>query len=323
MTGAWPWQGVLRALVHARASELQLAQYVAVLKGIRKALDDWIPLQRLDICRRLFADLGLAVEIDCIFAPLARPDHVLGAQVVPTTEAIALPYRASTHAPEGSSVHIVVSSRPDYAAEALASGFYHSFIAGRILRKPLVDHHWLGEAFGYPSCCVRFFLEHNDWPRQNTYAETTQASRRLCWETNCLPKHTPFMALFHIPCAWDCEATRSYTRDVLQAVAMHDEAYAQAIERLMRTPALTLSEVSTWAMHGGRHDHGGRVRYASAQYLGSDLRRDRGSVILARGDALAIDAGSVLVFREGRLTDVLPAKCDAGVIEVPLMLMFQ
>ncbi|MEE8519569.1 MAG: hypothetical protein V3S98_10640 [Dehalococcoidia bacterium] len=218
---------------------------------------------------------------------------------------------------------MVVSSRRDWASEAIAAVWYSVAVEDRIVRKPLIDHYRFGLALGYPKCCVRFFLRHNDWPRMNTLADAASNSARVCWETNSFPRHTPWMAVFHMPCSFDCSATRSQTIAVLEAVRGLDRQYAEYIERFMRQPVLVSNEVLCYALVGGRLTTTGRVAYEEAIYLGGHQRSDAYGCSLTNGDEVTVSDGIIFVSRSGCLVDALETRCDRGVVEVPLLLMFQ
>lgn len=320
---SWPWTGILQDLVEARGSELQLAQYIAVLAGIRKSLDDWVPAPRLETYHRALKKIGLHVEIDCLFRPLPETSHVWGADAVPTTRAVGMEYRAEAEPDSATTVHVIVSSRADWAGEALAAAWYSVAVEDRIVRKPLIDHVRFGHALGYPDCCVQFFMNHNDWPRMNTLSETLKNSTRICWETNSFPKHTVWMSVFHIPCAFDCAATRSHATAVLAAVRDVDRRYAEHIELFMHHPVLVVSEVLCYALVGGRLTATGRVAYQQAIYLGGERRSDAYTRSLANGDEVAVSDGTIFIWRGNRLTRTLETRCDRGIIQVPLLLIFE
>ena len=202
---------LLRDLIQGRGSTHQLSSYIALIAGLRRSLDDWIPPDRLDSWTRIAARLGLTVIPDCLFCDLAGAPYT---GVVPTTRATAEPWRSGASSGSRGMVHVFVSSSRERAEEALAAGWYSLVVHGRPITKPLVDHGRLGMAFGYPECCVKFFMSRNDWPRWNTLAESFKASRQTLWECNCLTKHTPCMMIYHMPCSFDCSATTAYSRSL-------------------------------------------------------------------------------------------------------------
>jgi hypothetical protein len=320
---SWAWTGFLRELVEVRGSEQQLAQYVAVKAQIRKSLDDWIPARRLASFLRFAQRVGLAVEIDCTFRSFDETTKIPGSSLVPTTQAYGAAFDHQNLDEPDASIHVFVSSRPDWAANAVAAGWYSVAIGDRLVRKPQIDHQRLGTAFGYPPCCIDFFLKHNDWPRTNTLAEAYAQTQVTRWQTNCLAKHSPFMAVFHLPCSFQCAATCEYTEGVLDEVKKLDSAYAEQTKLFMRQSYLAISEVLCYALVGARGTASGRTAYRNAIYTGGKRHMDRLSESLAEGDEIAVAHGTVLIWREGQIVRAFDARCDGGQVEVPVLLHFE
>lgn len=317
------WKGLLGELVRARRTDAQLSQYVAVIAQVRRSLDDWIPAENFDAFRRLAAAHGLVVEADCIFKPLVEESTVIGLDLAPTTRASGAPYAEDAERVPGTSVHVVVSTRADWAAETLAAGWYPLVVNGRMVRKPHVDHKRLGYAFGYPTCCVDFFMTHNNWTRLNTLADAVKASGRIDWRANCLLKQTPWMTIFHMPCSFDCPATLEYSTALLTAIRELDVEYAEKIEDSLRQHFLVFSEAASHLLKGARKTGAGRVSYEQATYVGGRTYYDKYSRALAQGNELSIDDGIVFVWRDGHLVETLETRCDLGVVEVPMVLSFE
>jgi hypothetical protein len=322
MNYSWPWQGFLRNLVEIRSKEAMLTQYVAVLAGARRALDDWIPARHFNAFLELMKKHGLVVEVDCVFKHLAEESEVKGKNLAPTTRAVGVSYRDGMDEAPGTEAHVIVSSRADWAAETLAAGWYPVYVDSRMVRKPQVDHRWLGVAFGYPECCVDFFINHNDWPRFNTLADAANASSTLRWETNCLLKHSPWSTLFHMPCSFDCPATINYTNEVLQAVRELDAGYAEHIQASLKQHFLMISEGLCYMLAGAREGREGRTAYEKAVYVGGYVRYDHYSNLLASGNELKVSDGMIFIWRDGELIESIETRCDQGIAEVPMVFGF-
>lgn len=316
------WAGFLGDLVKVRRTATHLSQYIAAMAEIRRSLDDWIPAENFDAFRRLAATGGLVVEVDSVFKPIAEESAVIGLNLAPTTRAVGVPYSEGAGPEAGTHVHVVVSARADWAADTLAAGWYPVIVNGRMVRKPHVDHKRLGRAFGYPACCVDFFMSHNDWTRLNTLADAVKASKRLDWRANCLLKQTPWMTIFHMPCSFDCAATLEYSTAVISATRELDVEYAEKIEASLRQSFLVISEAASYVLEGARGTDGGRVAYEKATYVGGRAQYDRYSSPLAKGDELSVEDGVVFVWRGGQLVETLETRCDRGIVEVPMVLNF-
>jgi hypothetical protein len=323
MSWSWPWTGLLHDLVDVRGSEQQLCQYVAVLSGIRRSLDDWIPISRFDAYKRFAARLDLFIEVDCLFKSIGHDAPVFGSNYMPTTRAIGACYPQGADSNPATSVHVVVSSRSDWAAEALASSWYSVAVDGRIVRKPLVDHVRFARALGYPECCIQFFVRNSNFATLNTPAQVAQASTNIHWEANCLAKHTPWMTIFHMPCSFDCRATRDYTTAVLSEVRHLDLGYAQKIETFLRQRFLLINEILCYALVDAHTSAGGRIAYDGAVYVGYGEGNDRYGPILAMGNELEIADGILFVWNGGQLIEGLETSCARGIMDVPIVLEFE
>ena len=327
MRSSWDWKGLFRDLVEVRGSELQLPQYAAVVAGVRKSIDDWVPIDRFNAYKRFAASAGLVVLVDCIFSPITNSDSVLGINYAPTTRARGGVFDSSVKDPHAS-VHVVVSTRADWADDTLAAAWYSVAVENRVLTKPKIDHARLGLAFGYPECCVRSFISHNNWGRECTLTEAARMSREIYWETNCLPKNTPWMTIFHLPCAFDCPGTRTYSRDVIHAVSDIDPAYASHIRSFMKQIYLVINEKLAYALVGGVMIGTNRVIFKRAVdvYANTVFREphyDHWSRALETGNQVLVTGDSVVVSNEDAIVEVLELRCDRGIVEIPLLLNFE
>ncbi len=322
------WTGIFQELAEARDSDTQLSQYAAVAAGLRRALDDWVPVDRVASYCALTTRLGLSVEVDCVFESVANGAQITGSDFAPTTRASASLYRKGIATSPDSRLHVVVSSRSEWAADALAAAWYPVAVESRVLRKPLIDHARMGRALGYPSCCVEFFVSHNDWSRQNTLAEAARRSGSFHWEANCLTKFTPWMLSFHMPCAFDCKETIRYAHEVLELVRTWDPKFADQIVAYMRRPCFALSERFACALDGVRPIARNHDAYEAVEDLCRGIpirtRDDEARVqALNSGDACRIDGGTVYIYNDGMLHAMFDAKADLSIVEVPLLLPFE
>lgn len=324
---AAPWREGLYDLLRLRKEALQLAQYVAVLSGLKRSMDDWIPGPLFEPYRSVIERMGLAMAIDCVFAPLPDTQRTFGLDWAPTTRSAGRPYDPREPLDRRSQVHVVVSSRPEWAAETLALAWYSLVVEGRVIYRPHKDFFRFGLALGYPECCVRFFMEHNDWPRQNTMAEAARVSRSLSWKANCLAKNSPWMLIFHMPCAFDCARTLEYSTSLIEEIRDFDRTYADTIEGFLKRTFLVVNERLVFALLGAGRGAQGRVRYEGADDLHKNMvlkdpRHEEYESLLAGGNELSVRDGAVLAWQDGTLTGSVETRCDQGVAEVPLILRF-
>jgi hypothetical protein len=321
------WKGPFRDLVDVRGTEGQLPQYASVLTGTRKSMDDWIPVSRFDAYERLARRLGLVIRVDCVFKSRAASDNVLGSEYAPTTRARGCLLADVLIDDPLADVHVVVSKRSDWADDTLAAAWYSVAVNNRVLTKPTIDHVRLGLAFGYPECCVRSFHRYNNWGHYCTLTEALRRSRALYWETNCLPRNTQWMTIFHLPCSFDCVRTRDQSREVLSAVREFDVEYADLIERFMRLPYLMINEKLAYALIGGTMIGPTRAVFDRAVdvYANTSFRERRDDLrsrALSASNEVVVTDDAVVASRDGRIVDVLELRCDRGIIEVPSLLDF-
>ena len=324
------WEGFLGNLVTLRRSSALIPQYIAVRAGLRKSLDDWVPLGSLDPFARVLANEGLVFRIDCVFTPLAAGQSAAGMQYAPTTRATGTPWREGTTQRQYTtdSVHLVIAATSEHAEETLHNAWYPVVVHDRVLRKPLKDHQWLGETFGYPDCCVTAFMRDNNWNRTNMYAEAARRSHEFAWQTNCLPKLGPWTTVFHMPCSFDCRPTISYTDSLLKEISAYDLEYGRKIQFAMRQPVLTLSERSGVALHNSHSITRQTASYSGVTdwYTESPYRQsfeNHRFQTLQSGDRISVIDGCVVVQSGGALRGVIEPIWDTEVVEIPEILVFE
>jgi hypothetical protein len=330
MTYAPQWRTALNELASLREGAMQVAQYLAVMSQIRRSMDDWIPAPRFEAFRQIARQLGVMVEVDCVFSPITASEQAFGAQYAPTTSARgrAFSFLETDQFQLHDEVHVVLSTRADWAAETLAAVWYPIVIDNRVVNKPSVDVWRLGRAFGYPACCVRSFMAHNDWPRQNTIAETAKASAHLSWKANCLAKNSPWMLIFHMPCAFDCAGTLAYSSALIEEIRRYDPGVMARIEAYLRQVVLVINERVSFVL-GDAIDAGcGRTRYRGVESLRwffgiEDPLHEPCLAALRRGNEVSIADGIVFVWNDGVLRDAIETGCDRGIAEVPMILDFR
>jgi hypothetical protein len=348
---SYPWKSAVDELKLLRGKGFQVSQYLGVISGLKASIDDWIQVGQLETYGRYLRRAGLTYEVDCIFRRLPDTRKAFGTMYAPTTRAIGLPWVAEAQISAATiddctksdadlgtnaglpykpndEAHIIVARTSEAAAETLACAWYPVIVEGRVMTCPHGDAIRLGDALGYPRCCVDFFIAHNNWPRQNHYAEAARVSASLDWRANCLAKNTQWELIFHMPCSFDCPATLTYSAALLEAVREYNEAYAQRIENELQRTVLVASERLVFALTDPQFTDNSYVNYSSVESLQAmvrlrDPRHDDYYALLAAGNSLTIADGAVIVMQDGRALGSLLAYADRGVAEVPLVLDFR
>ena len=324
------WRTKLSELIELREGVMQPAQYIAVLAGIRRSMDDWIPAPKFEAFQRLVTELGFTTEVDCVFSPVDPTAQAFGSEFAPTTRAqgrafrFAEPDQFQLH----DEIHVVIARSAEAAAETLALVWYPVVINNRVIYKPSVDVYRLGLAFGYPECCVDSFMKHNDWPRQNTIAEAAKRSERFSWKANCLAKNTVSMLIFHMPCSFDCTATLNYSSCLIEEVRSFSFEFADRIEASLRQVVLVINERTAFVLKNASQGVNGRTQYDGIASLRGffgieDPLYEPCLSALTKGTEVDVADGSVVVWTNGRMTDVIETSCDRGIAEVPLILDFR
>jgi DNA repair photolyase len=170
-----------------------------------------------------------------------------------------------------------------------------------------------GLALGYPPCCVQRFVELERDPAKDEAGLNELALRVLAgdgeraipWELNPLSSCSP---IGFFPCAGTCEAALACARRILTALREADPAaYERARAALLR-PVLFIRYPLFWVLDGAESTAlGVRYREALANDDGTPtppaLRAwawDEIGAILAAGDEVCLDAGSLEVLASGR-----------------------
>lgn len=233
-----------------KQNDALLPVYAGVISEARKSMDDWIPVKAIDAFKEFVRGYGLSIAEDCIFEPLPADAKIDALDRSPTTHARGLALRDIESAAPAAAVHVFVSRRRDWAEEALSSFSYPVAIPrDRLLVWPRIDASRVGAAFGYPKCCVQSFLQWNNWRLYSHFSHAYQSAERVDWRANCLPRSTPFMTIFHVPCEPACQPTIAMSQQTLDAVAGFDADYARAIEESLRGVFLIIHEGLVYKLH--------------------------------------------------------------------------
>lgn len=114
------------------------------------------------------------------------------------------------------------------------------------------DHYGIGNLLGYPSCCVEHFnnvfveqqIEDTTWHRAlNTsdkhvkYKDDNKiVLQNIPWQTNNIFKSFHNMAIFHMPCSFDCKKTLSVAKSWFNLAESLDLEGLRELEIFLRLP---------------------------------------------------------------------------------------
>jgi hypothetical protein len=294
----------------------QLATFIAVVEGIKPVMDDWVSLEQLPNFEKLLVELSLSYRLGPIFEPIAAADArtIVGGEQFNTT-------RAQVGMADRGRIQVFLGRDEQHVDEAARSGWYNLAVAGRVVLKPWIDHHWFGLALGYPPCCLRAFAADGGWDLTNPYAlataRTNGIARALC---NPVMRHSGLSFITHYPCSFDCERSAQYAARVRQCLLRHAPSIAEQADRNVAAPYLLLSG---WAAFGFEGQIAGqRIDYSSFWTAPTNNPNTELGRLLSEGDAVEITANIIRVIAGDELVGTYEARSDHYVPELPVLVDF-
>ncbi|HOC91520.1 MAG TPA: hypothetical protein PKH33_04030 [bacterium] len=298
----WYKPQYLYDICEARGGIGQLFLYYSVLAGLKPALDEWIPTERLPRYLKVCEKYGLLTEIESIFYNEASDEvrDSIGGEFLTTTVACG--------APAGSGysgrAHIYVSKSEEALDRIKRTGWYPISVNRRIVTKPQIDYMWFGEHLGYPKCCIDYFSRvnnHSLYP--NTlllpFKNTKSKPNYLC---NSLVKDA-YCYLYHIPCGFDCRATAELSAELRAFIQKHDRGYADYIDRHMKLNFIVFRERDIYAFDGV--PEGNVLKYNVTAFVDSYLYPGELLNVFAHNDTLAIHEDKIFVMSGGKITNTI------------------
>lgn len=302
----------------------QLLVFMACVLGFKPLMDDWIPAWRMEEYRQLCRSYGLHVRADVtkILIPRERAEaRAMGGTTLSSTVAVGLPVGAGfpERARANVRTHVFLSRDRDLLRHGM---WYPVIVKDRVLWPPYADILTYGRLLGYPDCCIRFFRQRNDWSRFSFLAEIHRESRGAPrhWLCNPLTKDRTYSYIYHMPCRWDCPATRELAGRLRSEVALREPELVRQVDRHLRLPALVFYERKHFVFDGTLQ--GNRLTYRKVYYPDGDLTGQALLPRLARGDALELEGDTVRVFRDGELVDRIQARSEGFAPEHPFLIQF-
>jgi hypothetical protein len=298
--------------------------FMACVLGLKPLMDDWIPVGLLDDYRQMCRRHGLHVRADVTKVLVSRPRaeaQALGGNTLSSTVALGLPLGAPLpeEARAQARVHVFLSRDRDLLRHGM---WYPVIVKDRVLWPPYADVLAYGRMLGYPECCIRFFRQRNDWNRFSFLAEIHRASlgRPRHWLCNPLTKDRTYSYIYHMPCRWDCSATRELAGRLRSEVARREPELVRQVDRHLRLPALVFYERKHFVLDGTLQ--GNRIEYRAVHHPDADPEGRALQQRLARGDALELEGDTVRVFHQGEELDRIQARSEGFAPEHPFLIQF-
>jgi len=186
-----------------------------------------------------------------------------------------------------------------------------------------------GVALGYPTCCVRHFveLEQSDRAAEDGINEAAIRSPagirgRIPWQMNPLNAFSP---IGFTPCSVNCRAARVLAERVLSALRAESQMAHAAVRRALMRPVLFFRYAIFYVLDGCPV-HLGEVRYTRAvaameslapRFISTWQDQLIGSRLVA-GDTIRLTEDALEVSRDGKQS----ARWNLDARRVPLLLQF-
>lgn len=294
----------------------QLPSFIAVVRGLKPAMDMWVRRGTWEAFEHLVSRFGLQYHVDTYFDRHA--EEML--KTLPPDSFTTTRATLSREFTDRAEAHVFVAKTQAPLTEAVAAGWYPLVIDGLVVEKHLADHEKFGEALGYPACCRKFFRRRNNWYYDNSYyaayLNTTTVPQTL---SNGLSRHTAFCLTPHLACSFACEASMAYGANLRDEISREAPAYAVEIDRRLATPMLCLSELHIYRFEG-QMPSSNRIDYEFVEPVEPTTHTDPLYQMLARGDACIVDGNIVRVERRGYQIDAYAARADKHGPEFPFVI---
>lgn len=303
-----------------KRSSLQLVQIMAVIKGIKPLMDDWISVDRYDQYRRICRQYGLFVQPDAIFNITNISKKIIGKETLTTTVARGSYFKTSVKG--NGSVHVFISRSKKRLQEGFVNGWYPLIIDGRVVDRPLIDAFKFGYGLGYPFCCVNFFQKFNNWYKYSHLYEIYKNSKKGAYHCFCnsLAKDNTYSYIYHMPCSYACAKTISLAREIRRAISEEEPGFVKKIDAHLQLPFLVFYEKKIYAFEGFFKNK--RIFYKKIYFLGQMSSRNLYESSLKRGDCVFVDDGSVIILKKGRLIKKIKPQDRAFEREQPYCIQF-
>ncbi len=299
----------LREIVVAKESDLTLFSYHAVLADLKPLLDDWVPVERMNLFEKACKKYGLFVSKESLFIdmPFLDTEKTIGKKYMTTTKKFC--------APIGSNylgiVHVFVSKTKKTLLDGRGFGWYPLAINGRVIPKTRYDHYKFGEFLGYPKCCIDFFWKYND---HNKYANTlflpfknTKKPNFMC---NTLTKDSHSYA-YHIPCSFDCKNTANLASMLREFIYLKDPKYGQIIDKCTKKIFIVFKERDIYGFEG--QVNGNELNYNNCYFLDYALYPAKYIELFKKGNRLKVTDERIIIYSRSKiLSEIKKERPETG-----------
>jgi len=312
-----------REFVEIRGNSLQLPLIMAVVKGIKPCMDDWIMADRYDAYYRICKRYGLFVKPDAVFNIVDGRDiakKVIGRERLTTTKALGSPFNKTKN---DGSVHVFISRSKKNLDYAFKNGWYPLIIKNRLIDKPLVDVFKFGYSLGYPGCCVDFFQKYNNWNKYSYLYEAFKNTPKDNYHYLCNPftKDITYSYIYHMPCSYGCKATIELAGKIREAIYEEEPEFVKKIDRHLKLPLLVFYERKLYAFNGGIKK--GRLYYKGVHFVGQMPEKNLYETDLRKGNCVFLENNDVVVLNNGKLIRKIKWQKKDFACEIPFIIQFK
>ena len=312
-----------REFVEIKGYSGQLAMIMAVVKGIKPCMDDWIRIDKYEQYRKICRRYGLFIKPDAVFNVVEESDiplNVIGRERLTTTKAFGFPFnnRAIRHG----SVHVFISRSKNNLDNCFKNGWYPLVIKNRLIDRPLIDAFKFGYDLGYPECCVNFFQKYNNWYKYSYLFEMFKNTpkdkyRYLC---NPLTKDVTYSYIYHMPCSYNCQHTINLAKRVRAAIYEEEPGFVKLIDKHLKLPLLVFYERKFYALDGEIRNN--RLYYRDVYFIGQMPENNLYEIYLRKGNCVFIEDRDVVILNKGKLIKRIKWQKKSFAPEIPFIIQF-
>ncbi|NYZ78575.1 DUF483 domain-containing protein [Candidatus Micrarchaeota archaeon] len=275
----------------------QLPMFMAVVKGLKPLMDDWVAVERYQDFKQICKKYHLYVTPNCIFrnVPQSIIEKAEGKEILTTTKSQAIPFDPVA---KDSVVHLYISGSKEVIKEAPKFGWYTLIVDDAVVSNPLMDNLKYGLLLGYPKCCVRFFINDTQGINQvyEAYKNTHGEPSFYC---NPFSNDFHYFLIHNYPCSFRCRETTKQAKELLKAIKEEEPEYAAKIEYHLKLPLLVFHIRDAIAFEGKISK--GEIRYSDSYFLSFPNIGKTPYKKFLEGNRVRVTKDKILIFKNETL----------------------
>lgn len=307
-----------REFVEMPGSSGSLSLIMAAVLGLKPLIDVWVVKDSLERYLELCRLYGLHARVDTMSVYLTDTDlkgEIIGRDRINTTRAMGIPFEAEVNGV----VHLYLSKDRNLLRKGM---WYPLIIKDRVILQPRADSLRFGHTLGYPECCISFFKSYNNWLRYHFLYEVYKSSRKTFHHfCNPLAKDTLYTYIYHMPCSFNCTATKKAIHTLRNEIKKREPGYVKLIDVHLRLPYLVFFERNIYAFNGRLN--GSTVTYTEVYPVDLTCAQVDYSAVFREGDRIVVENDKVHVYRGLSLLHIIEGGFQNKVREVPFLISFQ